>query len=202
MPTAQAWAALGEMGLSQPLAALLQDYWKITDTDELIRMFRSIVNESEGGRLILAQNIRIMAYTGDLQIDRMWECLQDEQWRRDAWLALDPAVMEVLFDAFSEIQARQNDKWTIHLPHFYATSCEATLADKERQELLFAYTIASSVQTGTVSAIERLVRGQHQDQYSQYVETWRERLLVLMKWAPAWVAGRIRATLATLYVAE
>lgn len=202
VPTAQAWAALGNSGSSHPLAALLESYQRITDPDQLSGAFRSILSEHEGGRLLLCQNTRIMAYTGNLPNDQVWEFLRDEQWRRDVWLVLDPAAMEVLFDAFSKVQAQLGDKWTTYLPHFYATTCEASSTDRERQELLFAYTVASSVQTGTVSALERLLSGQHQDQFSQYVDIWRERLLTLMQLAPAWVAARMRATLASLYVAE
>ena len=139
---------------------------------------------------------------GDPVVDEIWNCLNDEQWRLDVWLKLGFEAIKLLFEAFSEIQVRLNDKGTVNLPHIMALACEAASGDKERQGHLFAYTVASSIQTNTVSAIRRLLRGQHQDEYIDNVELWRKYLLSLVGIAPGWIAGRMRATLASLYLTE
>jgi len=203
VPTAKAWSELGEdAGSTHPFATLLEHYPKITNPNDLANALGSILNEQEGGQLLVAQNIRALAYTGGAPVSRIWECMQDEQWRRDVWLKLEPVALETLFESVAEIQAQNDDKWTSHLPHFLALACEAVSEEKEREELIFAFTLAASMQTGTVSAVERLLRGEHKDRFAQYVAGWRDRLLSLMPLAPGWIAGRMRAVMASLYVAE
>lgn len=47
---------------------------------------------------------------------------------------------------------------------------------------------------------ERLLQGPRRREYAEFVAKWRERIERLTPFAPAWIAARMRAMKAALYV--
>lgn len=199
---ARAWVEQGDKGSAHPIGALMEHYSNITNPDNIGDTLRSIFSEFEGGRLLVCQIIRNLAYSGVAPLNDIWDCLMDEEWRYEASHKLDLRAMESLVDAIDEIASQHRDKWRLSLPHIYALFCESTTDDEQRMKVFFAFTIFSSVATGTVSGIERLLRGKSQEQIADYVEQWRSQLRKLIPITPQWAAGRIRAVLASLHISE
>jgi hypothetical protein len=85
------------------------------------------------------------------------------------------------------------------LPHYYALELEKA-EDPEKKKALFTCVIYSSLCGNTVSAIQRLLKGENRHNYQGEVDNWRERLEDIQKWAPELVKARIRPILAVLHI--
>ncbi len=140
-----------------------------------------------------------MVFTEEVSLDEIWKVVDDSNWREAAFRKTHPMILELLFGAFNEIEARYQDKWSYNSPHFYALECEKC-EDEKRKEHLFACTIHCSLCGNAISGIQRLLKGENKHRYQDYINHWRTRLEDTHKWAPEWVKARIRSVLAVLHL--
>ena len=173
---------------------------KLTKTEDFEKNLRKLPNVHQGDQLLIAHHFKNSVFTEEVPLDAIWNCLNDSLWREAAFRKSHPIVLVLVFDALNEIQTRYQEKWSYHLPHFYAVECENVIDNKERLQHLFAYTIRSSVCADSISAIQRLLLGKYKTEFLEEVEYWQKHLSQIQKWAPEWVKGRLRAVLATLHI--
>ena len=60
---------------------------------------------------------------------------------------LPEQTLNILCDGLAEVQMQNGGEWSVKLPHFWASLCEAGAAE-ERQRLLFALTALSCLGGG------------------------------------------------------
>jgi hypothetical protein len=145
---------------------------------------------------ITAHLMRVLAFHREAPAEEFWKLLANAEWRGKLFLRSDPAALFLLLDAMSEIEVVKGDPWRSHGPHFWALACEAASNDAERQMFLFVVTLCCSIQTDSVSAIERLLLGQFGKTHRDDIEGWRTQLEALQDAAPDWIAARLGAILA------
>jgi len=85
------------------------------------------------------------------------------------------------------------------LPHYIAELCEKT-DDEERRRHLFFYVLYTSLASDTVSAVRRLLRGDHKAKFLGLAKEYRDRVEATRSEYPPWVAGKIRSLIANLRV--
>jgi hypothetical protein len=102
-------------------------------------------------------------------------------------------------EAFSILQMDNRDKWFSLLPHYIADLCEKT-EDEERRRHLFFFLLYTSLASNTVSAVRRLLRGNHKAKYIELAKDYRDRVEAMRSEYPPWVAGKIRGLIANLHV--
>ncbi len=77
--------------------------------------------------------------------------------------------------------------------------CEKT-DDEERRRHLFLYLLHTSLASETVSAVRRLLRGDHKAKYIELAKDYRDRVEAMRSEYPPWVAGKIRGLITNLHV--
>ncbi len=149
---------------------------------------------------IIMHELRLQAMCGMPPSKVVFQCLSDRAWRQDVLINGTEQAVELFFSATIEMLMHEPEEdWRKYLPHFFAISCEeAQQHDKKRQ--LFAYTVAASLAANSVSAIERLLKGQHRRDYEEFVAKWRERIEQVTRVAPRWIAAKLRGLKCILYV--
>lgn len=150
-------------------------------------------------KLTAAVLLDLHAQMNALPITDIWPLLNDEQWRKDALVSDDNVVPELMLDTLLNVQVKGDDKCRSELPHLLAITCEQ-VPSVGGKEFLFLCLVASAISTGNVSAIERLLRGEARGQYQGMVDHWRSQLSILIPAVPGWIAGRMRAVMASLYL--
>ena len=82
----------------------------------------------------------------------------------------------------------------------FALACEKSGENLQRQKLLFLFALLSSITSGTVSAVQRLLRGPRKMDFVEDVEMWRGQLDKIIEVSPPWIGARIRPVLANLAI--
>ena len=197
--TAQAWLDSEQDESSRrALQAFILAHESITDYDVAIKKFHQLPKTHLGDRTLLGVWLRVSAYLDKIPVESVWDCVSNEEWREDVFLKGDLKVLELIADSLTEIQSRHNDKWSSHLPHFYAYACESVSDDPERKKLLFAFTLLSCVSSDSVGALERLRHNLGHREFLEEANHWRNIIEQIQDEASSWVAGRLRAVLAAL----
>jgi hypothetical protein len=177
------------------LSQLIGAYRQLTDIDSLMQELSSISERSEADQFLVAVAMQAAIYADSIPLDALWERVSSLDWCRNVFLKADIRALDVFFEALCQIQVRYGADWRSQLPHYYAYACEQAHGDADRQRSLFTAAVISSMVVDTVSAIERLLSGGERDLFADDVLRWREQLAQVKSICPAWVAGRVRATL-------
>ncbi|MHB1462496.1 MAG: hypothetical protein ACYC1M_14510 [Armatimonadota bacterium] len=186
--------------LKSALSQLLIESKRFVDPSELILKLKDIVDKSESDQIFISKALRVMVSLDQVLIDDVWNCVGNADWYRRSLLNIKIPALTILSDAFRLILARSCEPWRSQLPHIYAYGCEITSGDSERQSVLFMETMLSSMNADTVSAINRLLKGSQRDEFTEFITTWEQLLRITKPRAPAWVADRMRVTIASLHV--
>ena len=201
LDTASAWCAAEiDTKESEALKSLLEFCRTMQEPD----VFNGVAKLAGTGDAIheaaFSAYLKAMAYTGATPLDTVWQCLEDKEWGKSLLTKGNAFIVVNTVDALVEIERQKNDKWTWTLPHFIADGCEAAPDGSERQSLLFGLVVITSMSTDTVSAIQRLLTGEHRGALAKDVDHWRKRIEDVRNVAPSWIAARFRAITASLHL--
>ncbi len=203
LPTARRWADLErDEEKRESLRVYMNIAGDFAEPNKCKEHLKSLIDLDNNKQMLIAIILRTMAYTGELSADLMWELVSDKEWREKLLLKSSLDVLGTVFNALAELQVQHEGKWVSEWPHFLVSACEEPCEDPERKKLLFAFVIASSVNTGTVSAIERLLSGKQRKQFLEEVPLWRKHFEDLWKDIPCWIRARFRGTMASIAVAQ
>ncbi|MBN1156886.1 hypothetical protein JXA85_04665, partial [Candidatus Woesearchaeota archaeon] len=172
---------------------------KLTNSNDFENIIMRLADSHAGDQVLIANYFKNLIYTGEINLDSIWKVINDSNWREAAFRKTHPMVLQLIFDALNEIETRYRDKWAYNLPHFYALELEKT-KEEERRQILFTCVIYSSLCGNTVSAIQRLLKGENRNDYQEDVNRWRKMLEEIQKWSPELVKARIRPILAVLHI--
>jgi len=177
IPTAKAWLdALESGGHKDMFEGFIQVHERLSSLEKLGELLDGFPQSPEPDQVLLASVIRVMAYLDELPVDVMWEHLMDVHWRDSVLRQGSGLALNLLFEAWTEIQVHHGGRWVSHLPHYYAGACESVSEDPERQGLLFDFTVLSALASDTVSSVDRLLRGDKKQAFGQCALGWRQRL--------------------------
>jgi hypothetical protein len=149
----------------------------------------------------VAVALRAASYSDNLATNPIWDSFSNPQWRSAVLAQGSALAVELMTEAVLEIAARDHDHdWRCHLPHFLAIASGDESNSPESRKMLFDMTVIVSISVDSVSAIERLLTGLDRNFYANATKKWRETIERITPHAPAWIAGRMRAMKAILYV--
>jgi hypothetical protein len=159
---------------------------------------RKLLELDEATRILILFAFRARSYLYAVPSEEVLKILTDGNWCRDLLMRLEEGPLQVFFDAVNTLQLKDGDLWTCTVPHLFALAAEAAHEDRDRQKLLFLFTILSSIRGSTTSAIERLMCGEKKGDFVNDVKFCREQFGKIMQISPPWAAARIRPALASL----
>lgn len=188
----------GETAEQTDFEALIGLKTRADNLEELLDAIGSLAEFNPSMQFLVAIFLGEVVYSGIPHADALWNKLQDSKWRESAFLQGSTETTAMLCDLLIEAQAKASDDWRTHLPHFLAMACESSSGDQERQQLLFAFVVMSSISTDTVSALRRLLHGRHRHTLHKYVLVWKANLESLIETAEPWIAARMRPVLGEL----
>ena len=190
--------AVGRTAEQADIEGLIQLKTRADNSEELLDAVGGLTEVSSSMQSLIASFLGGAVYSDIPSIDALWNKLQDVQWRESAFLQASLETTATLCDLLIEAQARASDDWRTHLPHFFAMACETSSGEPERQQLLFAFVVLSSVSTNTISALQRLLRGRQRHTLHEYIQIWTANLESLIETAEPWIAARMRPALGEL----
>jgi hypothetical protein len=167
--------------------------------DGLCTALRKLRASSFAEQAAIAFALKAKAYTDPSIAEGVWEVISDADWRQDVLGCVETRVLGLLIEAFSILQVDNGGKWFSLLPHYIAELCEKT-DDGERRRDLFLYVLHTSLAADTVSAVRRLLRGQHKAKFIELAKEYRDRVEAMRSEYPPWVAGKLRGLIANLRV--
>lgn len=176
----------------------------LSSPDSFCEALKNFAETGDSDTLTLAHLTRFLAYTGNAPADGIWQSLAQEAWRDRVLPSARQTPLEVFFDALLEVQVHSNanpetyEKWHFEFPHMFALAFQKADEDSERQKLLFAMTLLSSVSGDTVSAVRRILKPPVRPCVRAMAADWRERIALIHGIAPPAVAARLRPLLAAL----
>ena len=198
--TAKKWLPYIEEDKSKEMInAFIAGIEKLITSDDFENTVMKFTNSHYGDQILIANYLKNMIYTEEISLDTIWKAINDSNWREVAFRKSPPYILQLIFDALNEIEARYQEKWAYNLPHYYALEIEKA-EEPEKKKHLFVCVIYSSLCRNTVSAIQRLLKGENRHNYQGEVDNWRKRLEETQKWAPELVKARIRPILTALHI--
>lgn len=131
--------------------------------------------------------------------EEVWEVISDFEWRKDVLGCVNYHVQALLIESLCILLIENGGQWYSYLPHFIADLCEKE-QDEEHRRILFLYVIHTSLASDTVSAVRRLLRGEHKAKFMEYVKEYRNRVENIRYDYPPWVLGKLRGLMASMHV--
>jgi hypothetical protein len=172
---------------------------KLGTTDGLCKALRKLGESSFADQAVIAFALRAKAYTDPTIAEGVWEVISDADWRQEVLGNVEARMLGLLIEALSILQVDNDDKWFSLLPHYIADLCEKA-DDEERRRHLFFYVLHSSLASDTVSAVRRLLRGDHKGKFIELAKEYRDEVEAMRSEYPPWVAGKLRGLIANLRV--
>ncbi len=154
-----------------------------------------LAGANEADAVLITGMLRAAAYMGTIDPEVMWKALASEEWRTKVLVELNETALDHIVDTFAELQYRADGERRSELPHYFAELVEEGIDNRDRRELVFAFTVLTSIYTDTCSALQRLFVNTQRRDIQECTENWRERLKCFGKDSPPWIAGKIRAVL-------
>lgn len=108
-------------------------------------------------------------------------------------------VQGLLIESMVILQINNRGKWFLLFPHYLADLCAKT-DDIEKKHNLFNYVIYASLASDTVSAVQRLLRGEQKSEFVEFVSEYRKRTEAMYSRYPPWVKGKLRGLMASLHI--
>ena len=173
---------------------------KITGKAGVEEFLKRLPEGNAADQLLSVHAVQIEASMDRAPKELIWDCLVDREWIKRVFGTLSPMCAEHLFEGLKEIQLRTKGKWDEQLPHLYASLCEDLHEKTEKRKLFFAFVVISSLASGSVSAVDRLLKGGDRFDYKEDVDDWRQRIEHINPLVPPWCRARLRAMLASLRV--
>jgi hypothetical protein len=193
------WAAHQSEEQRKSLEQLVATSQALGTADGLCKALRKLGESSLADQFAIALALKAKAYTDPTIGEGVWEVISDARWRLEVLGKVETRVLGLFIEAFSIIQVDNRDKWFSLLPHYIAELCEKT-DDEERRRHLFLYVLHTSLASDTVSAVRRLLRGNHKAKFIELANEYRSREEALRSKYPPWVAGKVRGLIANLRV--
>lgn len=201
LQTARKW--LNYMGEDdknkEMIGAFIVGIEKLIASEDFENIVMKLADSHSGDQVLIVNYLKNTVFTEEFCVDTIWKAINDSNWREAAFRKSHPLILQLIFDALNEIEARYQDKWAYNLPHYYVLELEKE-AEPEKKRRLFGCVICSSLCGNTVSAIQRLLKGENRHGYKEEVDYWRKMLEETLKWAPELARARIRPILATLHI--
>ena len=149
-------------------------------------------------QVFLSQLLRVLAGTGDLPEELIWEHITNHEWSSPVLRRLTPPALETLADTLIEYQTQRAGKWASSIPHLFASVILESDCDAERRRLLFAFCVVCSINAGTVSALERVFRSEARWSLEREIRYWARSCEDLYSYGLPWVQSRLRPVLCSL----
>lgn len=169
------------------------------DPDEICKALRKLRELSLGDQAAIAVALKKWAYTDPTIAKGVWEVISDASWRQEVLGNVDTLLLGLFIEAFSILQVNNREKWFSSLPHFIAELCEKS-NDAERRRHLFFYVLLTSLASESISAVRRLLRGEHKAMFIVLAKEFRDQAEAMGSEYPPWVAGKIRDLIVNLRI--
>jgi len=167
--------------------------------DGVCSALRKLGDSSLADQVAVCLALKAKAYTEPTIAEGVWEVVSDATWRKEVLGRVEMQVQGLLIESLSVLLVDNSEKWFALLPHYIADLCENT-EDEERRRVLFLYVIHTSLASDTVSAVRRLLRGEHKAKFVELAKQYRDRVAAMRSDYPPWVAGKLRGLMASLHV--
>ena len=199
--TARTLVKLGvEDEIKKMLSTFIDGTVEVASEAGLKEYLKRLPEGNVADQLLAGHAVHILANMNKAPSGFIWDRLFDRDWVKSVFASLNPKISEHFYEGLIEIQLRTKGKWNEQLPHIYAMFCEELGQDKEKQKLLFAFTIISSMAADSVSAIDRLLKSKNRFDYQENVIHWRKKIELTFQLVPEWCRARLRAVLASLHI--
>ena len=166
----------------------------------LVPLIKELSKADDSTAKIVAHELRLQSMCGVPPCETLFESFSDVDWRNGVLGKFDEQTVELVCTAAIEIALHDSERdWRTYLPHFLAIACEES-QQEDRKRLLFAYTLVASLATDSVSAVERLLKGEGRRDYEEYVSNWRKRIEDMTPVSPAWISSKLRGMKSILYI--
>jgi len=179
------------------IRALVESQKALAQAERLESEIRRLPSLDEANQFVLVQAMRALAYTGQLPVDLMRECLWNDEWRYAVWHTLTSANFTNLWDAIIELQLQQRGDWIAQLPHLWVGMCNDLDESEERYSELIDHLILGSVNADAASALKRLLVNPNRTVMKRAAD-WRERLEVAIQLSTPWPQAKLRGFLSIL----
>ena len=197
--TALKWAFHQPEDQQKALEQLAATNRTLNSPEGLCEALRKLGERALADQYAVAFVLKIKAITAPKFAPAVWDVVQSTAWRQQVLCSVDESLLGLLVEASSLFMVDNRAKWAPLLPHYLAELCEKA-ENEDRRRHFFLYVVHTSLAADTVSAVRRLLRGDHKAKFVPFVEEYRERVNAMWPYYPAWVQGRLRGLLANLHV--
>lgn len=194
------WAELQDATNKAALHQLVHMNSGLDTADGLCKALRKLRDMSLVDQFAVCISLKAKALIDPSIGKALWEVASDSVWRKSTLAAAESQqVQGLLIESMSLLLVHNRDDWFVRLPHFIAELCENT-EDPDRRRELFLYVLHLSMASDTVSAVRRLLTGEHKAKFVEFVTEYRKHAEAGRANYPPWVAAKLRGLMASLHI--
>jgi hypothetical protein len=105
--TAKKWLPyIKEDKIKEMLYAFIAGIEKLVTSDDFEKIVMKFTESHLGDQVLTANYLKNMINTEEISLDTIWKAINDSNWREAAFRKSNPYVLEFIFDALNEIEAR------------------------------------------------------------------------------------------------
>ena len=168
---------------------------RLVAADDLVAAMRGLPSSSEIEQVLVSHMFMARSYEGTAPDEAIWDLITTNGWLERMLIEASEPCVHLLFEGLREITLRRGERWAWTVPQIAASAYEKA-TNAQRQETLFAMVVLSSIATGTVAGLQRIL-GLPRPHEAE-VKFWRDRIEEVRKLASPWAAARLRSAYACL----
>jgi hypothetical protein len=196
LTTAEAWFGIGDE--SKAFEPILRMYRGSVHEAGIRERLDSLKTYPEDTHVFIVDSLKILAWARRLPEELVRSYVSDEEWFIPVVKRLHPLAVSYFADILIQLHNQVTDRWSIDVPHFFASALLSGSSDTERRRLLFAVTIICCIATETTSALSRILSSEHRSDFEDDISTWIKRIESPMNYGLPWFQSRLRPALVVL----
>jgi hypothetical protein len=196
LTTAEAWFGVSDE--SKGLEPILSMYRGSVHEEGIRERLDSLKTYPIDSLLFIVDSLKVLAWARRLPEELVRSYVSNEDWFIPVVQRLHPLAASYLSEILIQFHNQATDRWTIDLPHFFASALLSGSLDKERRQLLFGIMNICCVATETTSALSRVLLSDRRYDLEDDISSWSQQLESAMNYGLPWFQSRLRPALVVL----
>lgn len=175
------------------LQELFKNCEELLVEEKFLHSFQSIFKNSMADQFFFFNIAKVFSGQKHVSFLKVWKIISDDNWLSEFFENASIDLSSSLFEVISAGTRSGPGQWVIGGSHIFAIACEKQKSSPEKASAMFLLTVLACVQSSSVSAIDRLLKGQN---FGTLSEAVGEAIILLSPDpadVPPWVIGRMRS---------
>ncbi len=175
LPKVAGWTLSSQ--LSERLKEIIAYFGHSADPLDVAASLVRLAKAKPSEQVVIGHEVRRSTFCGYASGDQFLRSFEDQSWRKSVLVDGDSSAIDLFSTAAVELSfTNRSPNGCSFCRIFMRWLARIEASRRNIRELLFAYTVVSSMATESITAVTRLLRGTNRQEFTDQVAKWCKRI--------------------------